>query len=659
LIRAHVQAVWLAETGANLKRSLKDILDIGGEPPPLTLLDGILTDIGSEPARRRARERAVRVLESIGAELTRSGWFTDDWLDDVLHQAAHQLHKACDRWRGLYRSALKQQAVQNDVIRRADRSESDKRHAERLRKEAEQQLKLLLDTDDYAQSDFYSYRYFASEGFLPGYNFPRLPLSAFIPARKTKQREEYLSRPRFLAISEFGPRAVVYHEGSRYEINRVIMPVEEDGVLTGRAKQCDACGYLHPLAGGHGPDQCERCGELLSGELTDLLRLQNVATRRRDKINCDEEERLRLGYEIRSGVRFGDAGGIPVQITAEIVSGGNVWMCLTYARAATIWRINLGWRQRTNRTQHGFLLDIERGYWQSSEQEPRAENEVEDPMSANRKRVIPFVEDRRNCILIEPASNLDAVQMVSLEAALKNALQVSYQLEDNELASELLPNYNKPRLLLIYESAEGGAGVLRRLIHEPEAFANVAKAALEICHFDPETGIDNRRSSPSAEECEAACYDCLMHYANQPVHRLLDRKKIRDTLLEAAGGRAQTSPGGDPRADHLSRLRERAGSELERRWLERVAALGLRLPNHGQHYIEACRTTPDFYYDSDFVTAIYVDGPPHDFPERQQRDAAVTASLEDDYGIKVIRFHHQDDWDRLFAENVGVFGRPS
>jgi hypothetical protein len=223
----------------------------------------------------------------------------------------------------------------------------------------------------------------------------------------------------------------------------------------------------------------------------------------------------------------------------------------------------------------------------------------------------------------------------------------------------MLPNYNEPRLLLVYESAEGGAGVLRRLIHEPEAFADVAKAALEICHYDPDSGDDRRRSSSSAEMCEAACYDCLMHYANQPVHRLLDRKTIRDFLLEVATGRAATSPGGDPRADHLARLRERAGSELERQWLDRVAACGLRLPTHGQHYIEACRTTPDFYYDGDFVTAVYIDGPPHDYPQRQQRDAGVTASLEDDYGIKVIRFHHQDDWDRLLSENTGVFGRPS
>ena len=30
-------------------------------------------------------------------------------------------------------------------------------------------------------SDFYTYRYLASQGFLPGYNFPRLPLMAWIP----------------------------------------------------------------------------------------------------------------------------------------------------------------------------------------------------------------------------------------------------------------------------------------------------------------------------------------------------------------------------------------------------------------------------------------------------------------------------------------------
>src|SRR4029077_5069846 len=89
----------------------------------------------------------------------------------------------------------------------------------------------------------------------------------------------------------------------------VIMPVRDDELMTTQAKQCDRCGYLHPIAEGPGPDLCQRCGHTLPPPLQPLLRLQNVATRRRDKINCDEEERLRLGYEIRTGGRVTDDGG--------------------------------------------------------------------------------------------------------------------------------------------------------------------------------------------------------------------------------------------------------------------------------------------------------------------------------------------------------------
>ncbi len=655
LVRAHVQAVWLAETGADLKKSLCDILDVGGNDPSLKLAESVLADITRDDARRRGRQRAVRILEGVRGELDRGGWYSEEWLDGVLHQASRQFDAACDRWRGLYRAALAQARAQDEVIRDALRGQDDRRHAERLRREAEQQLRLLTETEDFAQSDFYSYRYFASEGFLPGYNFPRLPLSAFIPARKTKQREEYLSRPRFLAISEFGPRAVVYHEGSRYEINRVILPMMEDGVLTSRAKQCGDCGYVHPIADGPGPDNCERCRALLPDELRDLLRLQNVATRRKDKINCDEEERLRLGYEIRTGVRFAESGA-STRTTARLLVDGGPAAALTYGRAATIWRINMGWRQRSNRTQYGFVLDVERGYWQKGEQEGK-EADPDDPLSPRVQRVIPFVEDRRNCLLLEPTDTLEPDQLLSLEAALKNAIQVAFQLEESELATELLPDSQKPRLVLFYESAEGGAGVLRRLLDDPSAFARVAKQALDICHFDPETGEDRRRAERATEDCEAACYDCLMSYTNQPAHGRLDRQRVKDVLMRWARSRAEVSPGGRTREEHLAELRRLAGSDLERQWLALLERRGLRLPSHAQHLIAACRTTPDFFY-AEQQTAVYIDGPPHDFPDRQRRDADRTEAMED-AGYTVLRFHHQDDWDAALARYPHLFGRPS
>src|ERR1043166_9633188 len=39
LLRAHVHAIWLAETGLSLGKSLKQILDLTGDPPALELLE--------------------------------------------------------------------------------------------------------------------------------------------------------------------------------------------------------------------------------------------------------------------------------------------------------------------------------------------------------------------------------------------------------------------------------------------------------------------------------------------------------------------------------------------------------------------------------------------------------------------------------------------
>jgi ATP-dependent helicase YprA (DUF1998 family) len=294
LMRAHIHAIWLAETGMPLGKSPKDLLDVTGSQPTLALREAVRDQIAATSPRQRTRVRAVRVLGMLLDELAQATWYHEGWLDAVLDQVASAFGRTLNRWRDLYRAALHQAQSQDRIIRDASRSAVDKKQAERLRAEAETQLRLLTEVENTAQADFYSYRYFASEGFLPGYNFPRLPISAYIPGRRTRQRDEFLSRPRFLAISEFGPRSIVYHEGSRYIINKVILPVcEDDGhgnVQTGRAKLCGHCGYLHPLTTDAGADLCERCGTLLGAPLHALFKMQNVSARRRDKINSDEED---------------------------------------------------------------------------------------------------------------------------------------------------------------------------------------------------------------------------------------------------------------------------------------------------------------------------------------------------------------------------------
>jgi very-short-patch-repair endonuclease len=237
---------------------------------------------------------------------------------------------------------------------------------------------------------------------------------------------------------------------------------------------------------------------------------------------------------------------------------------------------------------------------------------------------------------------------------LKSAIQVRFQLEDGELAVEPLPSKDRRHLILIYESAEGGAGVLRRLVEDPQSLPNVAREALRICHFDPDTGEDRRRGAKAREDCEAACYDCLMSYSNQPDHGLLDRKLIQPVLSLLAQAHVATAPAASTRAEHLERLLKLAGSELERDWLRFVDARDHHLPTGAQELIAQAGTKPDFVY-RDHYTVIYIDGPVHQYADRHRRDDEVTEKLED-LSYTVIRFGHQDDWSKIIARYPSIFG---
>jgi hypothetical protein len=659
LVRSHVHAIWLRAIDKSLGHSLSDILDVSGQEPSLALLPDVSDAIHSAGARAAAASAAATFLASV--ELPDADWYTERWLDDTLDAAPLRFDEACNRWRDLYRAALEMRAGQNKVIGDASRSAEDRERATRLRAEAESQLVILRGegSESTMQSDFYSYRYFASEGFLPGYSFPRLPLSAWIPGRRGPARhDDYLNRPRFLAISEFGPRSILYHEGSRYLINRVLLPpdrTDDNRLVLRSAKRCPRCAYLHEVDGtGVGIDTCRHCGADLDAAIGSLFRLSNVATKRRDRINSDEEERQRLGFEVRSAVAFAGPPIRPNVHRAESLEGGIPLLALEYGPAATIWRVNVGWRRRKRLDQLGFVLDTERGYWQRNELDP---DDMDDPLSGSIERVIPFVEDRRNILLVEPGEVLAGGEMASLGAALKNAIQVEFQLEDAELAAEALPSDGDRRLLLLYEAAEGGAGVLRRLAKEPDALPAVARRALRLCHFDPETGDDLGSALGARERCEAACYDCLLSYGNQRDHRLLDRFAIRDLLLRISRAEVAVANGPEPPAEHLAKLKALAGSNLERRWLDFLHAGGYVLPSAAQRLVPNVSARPDFTYDA--TTVVFIDGPVHDYPNLAERDATIRAALED-AGYLVIAFGADaTSWPDVLAKYPNVFGKPA
>jgi very-short-patch-repair endonuclease len=668
LVRSHVHAVWLAEAGMSLGRSLSDVLDVSGTPPTLAVRPDKADDLAQTLARQRALTRAEHVLASVADELRQADWWTDQWLPDTLNAIPLRFDEACRRWRDLFRAAEGQQGTQNTVVLDKSRSADDKKRARRLRAEAEAQMDLLLnETVTDFQSDFYSYRYFASEGFLPGYNFPRLPLSAWIPARRGKATDEYLSRPRFVAISEFGPQALIYHEGSVYRVNRVMIPVSfdtdpdtDDPVLTSSAVQCPVCGYLHPAPAGAAPDRCERCDADLSSSrwrYRSLFRMTSVSTRRQDRINSNAEERQRRGYEIRSAYRWAEVDGRPSVRTAAVsTADGESLARLAYGHTATLTLINVGWARRKNRNEQGFLLDLERGRWAPRPDDKDKDLADDDPLTGRLKPVVPYVEDRRNVLIFDPqGAEITPAFTASLESALKVAIQSEYDLEDSELAVVSLPDRDERTSILLYEAAEGGAGVLRQLVEDPEALARVAQEALSRLHFDPDTLADLHRAPRAREDCEAACYDCLLSYTNQPDHRLVDRQLVRDYLHQLAAASVASSPGATSRSEHIERLSRQAGSDLERQWLSYVADHGHRLPDSAQTLMADAGTRPDFTYNESHVV-VYIDGPYHLYPNRALRDADADDRLWAQ-GWTVVRFKANDDWSELIARHIGTFGK--
>ncbi len=660
LVRSHVHAIWMEVTKPDLGKTLATVLDLAPADGklPLPVKEAIARELKSPAHRAASLAKANQLIASIRNELSTAAWFHDNWTKEVLDQIERAFDTSCERWRSLYRAAVRQRELHHRIIGNHTRPELERNHSRRLRAQAESQIRLLTEAEGIYEGDFYSYRYFAAEGFLPGYNFPRLPLSAYVPGRRRRNgRDEFVSRPRFLAISEFGPRALIYHEGARYRVYKVNLDFGSDDIeathvlMTATMKRCPKCGYAHLEQGHNLAEMCDRCGAALDGpaRIENLVHLQNVSLKLVQRITCDEEERQRFGYKLVTSYRFPEIGGKLDRKDAEVYYGDALAMRLSYGDATDLYRINLGWASQRGNQPPGFNLDLERGYWSRNQ----ADDEDADDATAQGRiqRVVPYVKDTKNALVMRFEPPRSGPEMASLQAAFKGAIQKHFQLEPRELSCEPMPSAKDRQEVLFYEASEGGAGVLRQIALDPAMLPLLARHALEISHFDPDTLEDK-----GAQTCGKACYECLLDYGNQPDHKDLDRHAIRKLLADLSRSVCRPAGGAGSRAERMAALRRRCDSQLEKRWLDLVDTLMLRPPSDGQYLIEACSTRPDFYY-REHNAAIYVDGPPHDEPDQIRQDEAITQRLKE-VGYVVIRFHHKSDWNEIFRRHPDIFGTP-
>ena len=648
LLLTHLNALAVSEIGlpglepqagsqASLMRLIVD--DNAGMP----LVPGVRDGLKIAPAHlKQIKATFRRAINDFQQDLeTGAAWYTDSWVEQNLDQIADNLDRSMNRWRNIYRSARTllsraTQPIESGLLTvGSDEYKKHKRHQD----QANRQLNLLRnDIGSYGgteRSEFYPYRYLASEGFLPGYNFTRLPLRVFVPSGDSTG--EFISRPRTIALREFGPRNLIYYNGCKYRVSQLIVQDAESSLsdakistkagyfLIGEQKDLEIC----PFSGVSLGDNANK------EHLHNLLEMSESRAEEVDRISCEEEERVSSGYEVDTYFAV-DGGDFDSVKKSSAHSNDTRLLNLRYIPAARLYHVNSQWRsQRTE----GFPLGLTSGDWRSSVPEPG------DNVREEFRLVKLFTSNVADALYIEPiaALGLKADGVITLEHAIKRAIETVFQVESNEIGVVTLGDPEAPNIL-IFEAAEGSLGILSQFVEGTQVFLKVVEAARQICRFD-----DPDYRAP-------ASYNDLLSYYNQRDHKIIDRHLIKDALdkLALCTIEIQTNTAYRDYEDQYKAMLRNLdpNSSTERAFIAFLYENGLRLPDEAQRRVEGIYCQPDFYYEPRFW--VFCDGSPHDDHETERRDADQR-QLIIARGDEVWSWHYRDDLATRIAQRPDIF----
>lgn len=652
LLTSHFNAYLLMELAIKeLHFSVAEILDLSN-PTNIHIKDAIIDSLENNLSLYKNNWIASfkKVVKTMDSELKKTWWFTDDWFDKKTESFVLRFKDCFKRWTTLYLSALnmmnKAHLVQQDPTLKSDSPQ--KKEANIQYAVAKKQLALLKNDSNQSssnESEFYIFRYLASEGFLPGYNFTRLPIRTFIGYKHSDQGE-YLSRPRGVAIKEFGPLNTIYHNGSKYKINR--MTVLDAESLQRKVKISNATGYafLDDEAETANVDPITKL-QLKNGTnceyRTTLIELSESEGVPQERISCIEEERNSSGYEIKEYFRYPQ--GISSTKNAVIQSGGVSLMNMIYGQSTELIKIN--WK--ANRTpSEGFAIDKRNGKWLTKKDLEKTETHE------NKKDVLIFVRDTSDTLFIQPLSSLSLTpeQVTSLSYAIKRGIERLFQVEENEIGVRVMGTNEKPNIL-IYEASEGSLGILSQLIQEPVRMKELFTESYRCMHYDPIT----KEETDMGKSLPKASYQDLLSYYNQRDHDILDRREIKEVLEILMDCDFSPMQGGNDYETQYKYLLDNydRNSATEKPLIEYLYSNKLSLPDKAQVNLAEFYISADFVYNTpDGPVLIFCDGSVHDEEDQKKEDNHKRGLLKE-AGYDIVVWHYSEKIEDLIIRKKEIF----
>jgi superfamily II DNA/RNA helicase len=644
LLRTHLHAVVLGAVGMPTEtNSLGDYVDLNQASLPLQqqITNHLVLTPASKGTVTHIFNRVIADLQG-RIQSNASHWFTTNWVSNNLDAIPSRLDATFTRWRRLYQAAQHQlvEAANKITTVHLNPNSREFRDLVRQQTEAKAQISMLINerTKNTSLSEFYPYRYLAAEGFLPGYNFTKLPVRVFIPSQGDFQGD-YISRPRAIALSEFGPDNVIYYNANKYRVKQLVSMTDISNSLVA-AKASMHSGYLF-MGAELSADVCPITQRPLNTTndtraFQHLIELNECRAKAIERITCDEEYRLREGYKIET--YFNVPGGLQRIQTAKVLHDGHHLMNIRYFPAASIYHINTGWVAEGD-TRNGFPVHVQSGFWTK-----RSKIDDTTHPACTYQTVMPWTNTTADALYLEPlrALAITREQIITLQYALKRGIELYFQVEPNEIGVTLVGHKDNPSMF-IYESAEGSLGIMARFFHDPTTFNSIITQAIAVCRYD-----DVTYKAP-------ASYDDLLSYYNQTDHGVINRFEIRDTLNQLKDCTIEVVTRNNVDYDDHYQVLLRTydpSSNLERRFLDYLYTHNLRLPDEAQKVVADAYIRPDFYYANRIW--IFCDGTPHDDPRIQERDDQVRSYLRD-RGDQVLVWHYRQPIEEFIGSRPDIF----
>lgn len=599
LIRSHINATVLSFLNAEeFKPSLIELIDITGGTYKLKKdLKAKYQDV-IDSRFSEIKQLVLQVVSSIDFKGIR--WFNDVWLETQIKTVPDKLEHALLRWRTMYLDSLRQMNEAHEIqISPIIKDSELKKLASISYARAKDRKSLLENQSDKRKnttlSEFYTFRYLASEGFLPGYNFTRLPIRVFLGG---KDKNESISRSRFIGLKEFGPNNLIYHNGGKYKITR-ITPNDVSLNLTEIKISKDTNYAFLGKDEGKGKNQDPISGTQFTASNIELhqnlLELEEAQSENTERISCMEEIRTTEGYDIQMYLNSTD--GLLDATKIKLTVDGDELMKLFYAPAAKLILVNKKWNRGK---EDGFDIGTKTGFFKTKKQLEKPN--PEDPIS----NVMLYTYDTSDVLYIQPIKSLGLTEdsVITLQYALQKSIEQLYNIEPIEIAARLMGS-NENKNIMLYESAEGSIGVLKDIARNPVKLREIFLKAYKICGYDFATKEDQFPKHPKAS------YDDLLSYYNQRDHIKINRHSIIKALELLIASNPDDTVGGsyEEKYEELNKgLHHRSPGEKE--LLDYLFENGYRLPDFTNHNMEQYYVQPDFVYEKE-KSLIFVDGGIH------------------------------------------------